>query len=552
MDSDPNAVVKKRLHIAGLTPAVSASDLSQRLGTFGTVIAVDGVGALDGLGRPRPFAYVTIEAKNPQLARCMNLLSGTTWKGAKLRIGEAKPDFRERIKRENEEPPDDRPTKKRRLPRGVQGIHASDMSLVTPENASSRPGWRVTPMGRVVRPIRMRPGKPLPPVSAVASNTTGKKEKKKRKREKAELVRARRRTIDPTKWNSQHLKGAFLDSIVVADDGDNPPATTPSKPDTADDQEGSDVSSDKGEDEEQEDESDPSEPEPVVAGSPTAPKPTDRFPPTAHIERGMVDTDHDFNQEKLCALSLLDSMFGGLEGDKEWGGKETLDSDVDMPELPPVQTPSSSKSSPSKEMFNDSDPRVVVEEAQKDSESEESSAGTSTTTPERAPESTAIQKNANTKGKLKDLFAPQEEQDFSLLNQLDLDLELEDEEPFPTALLPPVAPVAVQPPTVAPSSTTRVSLPHAQITLDASQPLFFPLSAEERANKHRNPKLKDIMDVFKEKGLDPKSTGFYRTESSEEIVKRWEAVKGDLTRDWKRRHREAVKSRRRRGGVDGD
>ena len=26
----------------------------------------------------------------------MNVLSGSTWKGAKLRIGEAKPDFRER------------------------------------------------------------------------------------------------------------------------------------------------------------------------------------------------------------------------------------------------------------------------------------------------------------------------------------------------------------------------------------------------------------------------------------------------------------------------
>ena len=70
MDSDPNDIVKKRLHVAGLTPAVSASDLSQRLGTFGTVIAVDGVGALDGLGRPRPFAYVTIEAKKSQLTRC--------------------------------------------------------------------------------------------------------------------------------------------------------------------------------------------------------------------------------------------------------------------------------------------------------------------------------------------------------------------------------------------------------------------------------------------------------------------------------------------------
>ena len=28
----------------------------------------------------------------------MNLLSGSTWKGAKLRFGEAKPDFRERLR----------------------------------------------------------------------------------------------------------------------------------------------------------------------------------------------------------------------------------------------------------------------------------------------------------------------------------------------------------------------------------------------------------------------------------------------------------------------
>jgi len=56
MDSDPNGVMRKRLHVTGLTPAVSASDFSQRLGTFGTVITVDDVGALDGLGRPRQFA----------------------------------------------------------------------------------------------------------------------------------------------------------------------------------------------------------------------------------------------------------------------------------------------------------------------------------------------------------------------------------------------------------------------------------------------------------------------------------------------------------------
>ena len=112
--------------------------------------------------------------------------------------------------------------------------------------------------------------------------------------------------------------------------------------------------------------------------------------------------------------------------------------------------------------------------------------------------------------------------------------------------------MAVQPSIVAPNLTTRTPHPHSQITFDASQPLFFPLSKEERANKRRNTKIKDIMDVFKEKGLDPQSTEFYRTESNEEIVKRWEEAKGDLTRDWKRRHREAVKSRRRRGGVDLD
>ena len=127
-----------------------------------------------------------------------------------------------RIKRENEALPNDRLTKKRRLVRGVQGVHAPDMTLVTPESAPSRPGWRVTPMGQIVHPIRMRPEKPFPPVSSVTSSTTGKDGKRKRKPEKPKLVRARRRTIDPTKWDSQlHLKGAFLDSIVVADDGDN-------------------------------------------------------------------------------------------------------------------------------------------------------------------------------------------------------------------------------------------------------------------------------------------------------------------------------------------
>ena len=111
MDFDPNSIVKKRLHVAGLAPGASASDLTQRLRTFGTVIAVDGVGTVGGLGRPR---LVTFEVKGTQSARrmCpllvqfrsnpratgMNLLSGTTWKRVKLRVGEAKPGFCKRFR----------------------------------------------------------------------------------------------------------------------------------------------------------------------------------------------------------------------------------------------------------------------------------------------------------------------------------------------------------------------------------------------------------------------------------------------------------------------
>jgi len=67
-----------------------------------------------------------------------------------------------------------------------------------------------------------------------------------------------------------------------------------------------------------------------------------------------------------------------------------------------------------------------------------------------------------------------------------------------------------------------------------------------------NARLTDTVDVFREKGLDPRSMGFYRTEGSEEIVKRWEETKRDMTRDWKKRHMEAVKRRRGHGGDADD
>lgn len=64
-------------------------------------------------------------------------------------------------------------------------------------------------------------------------------------------------------------------------------------------------------------------------------------------------------------------------------------------------------------------------------------------------------------------------------------------------------------------------------------------------------RVKDPLDLMADNGWDWRK--FCRTETSDEIRQRWEAQKGELTRDWKRRHREAIKSRRRRGGAgDGD
>ena len=105
-------MITKRLHVSGLTATITPADLSARFSNFGTVKSLDGFGLFDGVGQPRKFAFVTIEATEGALKKCksylqfsyirfstrigLSTLSGTTYKGAKLRIGEAKPDYAER------------------------------------------------------------------------------------------------------------------------------------------------------------------------------------------------------------------------------------------------------------------------------------------------------------------------------------------------------------------------------------------------------------------------------------------------------------------------
>lgn len=62
--------ITKRLHISGLTQAISQQDLTQRLSTFGDVKALDGLGLLDANGQRKKFAYATLEATPSKLSRC--------------------------------------------------------------------------------------------------------------------------------------------------------------------------------------------------------------------------------------------------------------------------------------------------------------------------------------------------------------------------------------------------------------------------------------------------------------------------------------------------
>ena len=58
----------------------------------------------------------------------------------------------------------------------------------------------------------MRPLRPLPaPVDHIVSSKEDLKAKKARKRS-TQLTRARRKLIDPTRWNSEYLKGILLEN----------------------------------------------------------------------------------------------------------------------------------------------------------------------------------------------------------------------------------------------------------------------------------------------------------------------------------------------------
>ena len=130
---------------------------------------------------------------------------------------------------------------------------------------------------------------------------------------------------------------------------------------------------------------------------------------------------------------------------------------------------------------------------------------------------------------------------LNLDSELDLDLDLDLDEPaFANNGPTPVYISASDPTTTTarPAATPAHTEQSKVQSLDTTLPLFFPQTSttNSKGSGHaRNVKV-----------------NFARTEDEAQIRARWEAARGELTREWKRRHREAVKSRRRRGGGGGE
>ena len=75
---------------------------------------------------------------------------------------------------------------------------------MTPENVEGRGGWKVTPLGRIVRPIKMRPDRPLP-LPQVLEVSKSKEARKKKHENKGKDEKKRKRFPTPRRGDEQSI-----------------------------------------------------------------------------------------------------------------------------------------------------------------------------------------------------------------------------------------------------------------------------------------------------------------------------------------------------------
>lgn len=570
--SEAATPIVKRLHISGLTPTFSKEALQDRLSSYGEVLALDGCDDdfCTQVGVRRTYAFATLRATPAQIARCMNTLSGAIWKGAKLRVGEAKPVWHERLAMERAKTAKDDPQARALLHRKKWlrkrpwiGMEAYDMSPITPERvADGEWGWKRTPTGHLVRPMHMRLTHPIPrPMDS------------ERPPSRSHTVRrAPRVTIDPTRYTREHLTGSMLDALPDAVDHwrwvwDDEAAQW-----LAYDTSGACVATEAGpraravptEVQDEDKDAWPVEIEPC----PSAPENVDELPDTLFEQQDDVpdtlfdetqpatghaastaghwwDEDESMPQDHL-PTSTQARKTAVLDDSDFSDGYEETEHTTPAPSGhaeharamhllqglfgADVQDTSSAPAAPT----TSPDTMHHEEEDEDDDEAIRALASTQAVSPESpspmasaaAPEVPAVPASAPVQetvqmDSLKDMFQPTEEEGtftlFGHLDEEDLDLDMQMDDVVTGGEAPvstPVAPISV------PMSTT--SLP----------PMTTPWSMSSST----------LLPTLFQRGSAP----FWKVDTDQEIEQRWLDRRGEMTQTYRRMHREALKKRKRR------
>lgn len=290
---------------------------------------------------------------------------------------------------------DERRARKRARGVGVvQGRHSQDMSLVTPENVHRRSQWRVTPLGRLIRPMRMRPARPLgPPLDVLKAEThqRGQQGKgRKRRARTAPPTRARRQTIDPLRWGSTHIGGVFLDGVQTSTSslasrahGGGGPCTN---------RESTEIEADE-------------EVEEILDTAQSSADDNDNLRAASARPSPSVPLESestDFAAEKARTLQLLNSMFG--DANEDWGDAESIASDIE-------QAATESRANVAFQSLHDATADfdvVPVDQRRADENSSVDRHAQTATTAQRNPDPDPVHRPSTSK--LKDIFAPREEE----------------------------------------------------------------------------------------------------------------------------------------------
>ncbi|KAI8071680.1 hypothetical protein BC940DRAFT_293417 [Gongronella butleri] len=153
---DPDAAIQKRVYVGGLHPEVTADLLAQRFAKYGSLSNVQIAKDMDN--QCRGFAHFTIDTTPKQWNNCLSTYHGSTWKGHKLQLAEAKPDHeqREAIQAAKDAKRQERKRKREERCPTHDGVHAKDLTLVNDDNVNTRNGkWKRGRYGRAIAVMRL-------------------------------------------------------------------------------------------------------------------------------------------------------------------------------------------------------------------------------------------------------------------------------------------------------------------------------------------------------------------------------------------------------------